>query len=190
MTATNSEDLALPKGSLLVTGATGYIASHIINEALSIRYRVRGTVRPTSKAEQTERLFRSPEYETVIAEDIAREGVFDEAVKGVDTIVHTASVMSFSPNPHEVIPVTIAGATGILKSTAREKRIKRLVYTSSSTAATIPKPGKKFKIGRNTWDDEAARDAWAPPPNNADRAFTVYAASKTEAERAVWKSVE
>ena len=34
------------------------------------------------------------------------------------------------------------------------------------------------------------RDAWAPPSYNADRAFTVYAASKTEAERALWKSVE
>lgn len=34
------------------------------------------------------------------------------------------------------------------------------------------------------------RDAWAPPPYNADRAFMVYAASKTETERAVWKSVE
>ena len=62
-------------------------------------------------------------------------------------------------------------ATGILKSAAREQRIKRFVYTSSSTAATIPKPGKKFEIDRNTWDDEAVRDAWAPPPYNADRAF-------------------
>jgi len=34
MTATNSEDLALPKGPLLVTGATGHTAPNI-NEALS-----------------------------------------------------------------------------------------------------------------------------------------------------------
>jgi nucleoside-diphosphate-sugar epimerase len=121
---------------------------------------------------------------------MTRESAFDEAVKGVDTIVCTASVMSFSLNPYEVIQATIAGATGTLKSVAREQRIRHFVYTSSSTAATIPKPRKKFKIDRNTQDDEAVRDAWAPPPYNADRAFTVYAARKTEAERAVWKFVE
>ena len=81
---------------------------------------------------------------------MAREGAFDEAVKGVDTIVRTASVMSFSLNLYEVIPATIAGATGILKSVVREQRIRHFVYTSSSTAATIPKPRKKFKIDRNT----------------------------------------
>ncbi|OCK81425.1 NAD(P)-binding protein [Lepidopterella palustris CBS 459.81] len=191
MATTNGQHLALPKNSLiLVTGATGYIASNIIAEALSIGYRVRGTIRSQSKANETAKVFSSPRYETAIVSDMASPGAFDEAVKGVDAIIHTASVMSFSPNPHDVVLATVAGAAGILASAAKEKSVKRFVYTSSSTAATIPKPNQRFKITKDTWNDEALVEAWKPPPYGDDRAFAVYAASKTEAERAVWKFVE
>lgn len=186
-----NKDLVLPKGSLiLVTGTSGFIAGHIVNEALKIGYRVRGTVRSEDKAKWTQELFKSPDYETAIVPNMAVDGAFDEAVKGVDAIIHTASVMTRSPNPNEVIPDVVAGATNILKSAATEPSVKRFVFTSSSTAATLPKPGKKFQIDASTWNDEAVELAWKPPPYDPSRTFTVYAASKTQAERAVWKFVQ
>lgn len=195
MAHSSSQNLALPKGSLiLVTGATGFIASHIIHNFLQLGYHVRGTVRSSDKATQTSKLFASfdipnAHYETAVVAHMAEDGAFDEAVKGVDAVVHSASVMSFDADPNKVIPDTIAGATSVLRSAAKTSTCKRFVYTSSSTAATIPKPGEKFRIDRNLWDDEAVEAAWAPPPYTAERAFTVYGASKTEAERAVWKFV-
>lgn len=184
----NQKDLALPKGSLLlVTGASGFIASHVVKEALDLGYRVRGTARTTEKCQRSEKVFNSPNYETAVVAHMAEEGAFDEAVKGVDAVIHTASVLSFSANPNEVIPDTIAGAVNALKAAANERSVKQFVYTSSSTAATLPKPGKKFPLLKETWNDEAVKAAWAPPPYNQERAFTVYAASKTESERAVWE---
>ena len=53
-TGNTEKDLALPKWSkILVTGATGYVAAHIITEALNLRYLMRGTVPSEEKGTQT-----------------------------------------------------------------------------------------------------------------------------------------
>lgn len=99
-----------------------------------------------------------------------------------------ASNLSFSDDPNAVIPEVIAGVKSILESSAKEKSIKRFVYTSSSMAATMPKPNKKFTITPQSWNQEAVDKAWGP--NFEGRNWAVYGASKVEAEREVWKFVE
>jgi nucleoside-diphosphate-sugar epimerase len=97
--------------------------------------------------------------------------------------------MSFSDDPNKVIPEVLAGINGILKSAASEPSVKRFVYTSSSTAATAPKPNKVFDVTTDTWNEEDVKAAWQPPPYDG-RAWAVYGSSKTEAEMAVWKFVK
>lgn len=41
----------LPGSRILVTGANGYIASHVVDQLLALRYVVRGTIRPKTLAE-------------------------------------------------------------------------------------------------------------------------------------------
>lgn len=79
---------------------------------------------------------------------------------------------------------------GILKSAANEPSVKQFVYTFSSTAATLPIPNKEFTIDTNTWNETSIKAAWAPPPYEDDRAWAVYASSKTEGEKALWKFME
>jgi len=105
-------------------------------------------------------------------------------------VAHLASVVNFAPDPNTVIPQTVAGAVNALKAAAKEPSVKRVVLTSSSTAATLPKPDKAFSIDEKTWNEEAIKLAWAPPPYEPSRGYTVYAASKTEAEQAAWKFVQ
>ena len=189
-----SLDLAIPKGSwVLVTGATGFVATHIINEFLALGYKVIGTARNTDKADRTRKLFShygSSNYTCTVVPDMAIDGAFDEAVKGVSAVVHTASVLSFDKDPNTVIPATIAGTMAALKAAASEKGVKRFVYTSSSVAATLPKPGQRFHIDCNTWNEESVKAAWAPPPYEDARAWQTYGASKTESEQAIWKFVK
>ena len=72
--------------------------------------------------------------------------------------------MSFSSNPHDVIPPTIAGATNCLRAAEKEPSVKRFVYTSSSTACLIPQPNKEITVDKETWNQDAIEQAWKPPP--------------------------
>lgn len=48
------------KGTVLVTGASGYIASHVINELLSRGYHVIGTVRSVANKDKYAFLYEFP----------------------------------------------------------------------------------------------------------------------------------
>ncbi|KAG6358980.1 hypothetical protein INS49_012500 [Diaporthe citri] len=191
MAILDNADLVLPRGSLiLVTGASGYMASNLIVEALDAGYRIRGTARSASKAQKTKQIFNSPNYDAVAVPEMQAPGAFDLAVKGVDAIVHMSSPLTFSSNPKEVVPPAVEGATSILRSAIKEPRIQRFVFTSSSTATSLPKPGVKFYIDKSSWNTEVDDYADFPPPYKPENAFKVYAASKTRAEKEVWKFAE
>jgi nucleoside-diphosphate-sugar epimerase len=82
------DDPAIPKGStVLVTGANGYIGSHIADSYLQFGYKVRGTVRDAKKsswlAEYFDKSYGKGNFDLVEVPDMAAEGAYDEAVKGV-----------------------------------------------------------------------------------------------------------
>lgn len=186
----------LPKGSLiLITGITGFIASHTALEFLRLGYKVRGTVRDAVKAKWlTEDTFRqyakSQDLEVVVVADMSLENAFDEAVKGVTAVVHLATINTWDANPNNVIPQTATGALNALRAASNEPSVRRFVYTSSSVAAILPTPGVEFDVDSTSWNDTALKLAWAPPPYEQSRGPITYMASKVEAEKAVWKFVE
>ncbi|ETN45808.1 uncharacterized protein HMPREF1541_09641 [Cyphellophora europaea CBS 101466] len=188
----SSVELALPKGSLiLVTGATGYIASHIIKEALDLGYRVRGITRSKAKAELIEAAINDADFSTCIVEDFSNSAALEEAVKDCLGIIHTASVTSLSPDPEKVIPPTVGMASAILTAAKRVNMCRRFVFTSSSSAVWIPKPDTPFKIGKNTWNQDSVQKVQSmTPPFKAEGFYDVIAASKVQAEQAVWRFVE
>ncbi len=78
---------AIPIGStVLVTGISGYIGSHVADQLLQAGYRVRGTVRDEAKGKWVRELFagkyEESQIETIIVADMAQTGAFDEACKG------------------------------------------------------------------------------------------------------------
>lgn len=83
---------------------------------------------------------RFPEYEGkvsgIIVRNIAASGAYDDAVEGVDGIIHAASpVTLILDDPSDVIGPAVNGAVGILTSAAKfGKNVKRVVLTSSSSA--------------------------------------------------------
>lgn len=181
----------LAPGSLvLVTGASGYVASHIVDRLLADGHNVRGTVRSAEKADWLYGLFDKKyakgRFEAVVVPDMSADGAFDDAVKAVDAICHTATVMTFSNKPEEVVPVVVnafrvcdrlrtyanihqvKGATNIITAALRESGIKSLVYTSSSVAALLPQPNKVIKVTKDTWDDDAVNAAKGQNPTQWD----------------------
>lgn len=80
----------------------------------------------------------------------------------------------------------LSGIDNTLRAAMTEPSIKRFVFTSSSTAATNPKPNEKFDIKEDSWNTETVEEAWKPAPYDG-RKWVVYGASKTQAEQELWK---
>ncbi|KAI0646141.1 NAD-P-binding protein [Trametes meyenii] len=182
---------AIASGRILVTGASGYIAAWIIKALLDHGFSVSGTVRSHSKGEQVKGAFRAygDRVGYVIVEDVSKEGAFDEAVKGADAIVHTASPFNMNTeDPDELIVPAVNGTVGILESAKRfGDAVKRIVLLSS--CAAIASPGTEPRVADETcWNDEAIQNVFA----NGKEALGMdkYRASKTLAERAAWTFFE
>ncbi len=81
------DNAVIPKGSLvLVTGANGLMGSHVAKQFLEYGYKVRGTVRDTTKFKWLVELFQKEygkdSFELVHVDDLAAKGAFDKTVKG------------------------------------------------------------------------------------------------------------
>lgn len=74
---------------VLVTGANGYIASHVVDILLSEGYNVRGTIRAAKPwlNNYFDGKYGVGRFETVIVQGMEAESSFDEAVEGVSGIV-------------------------------------------------------------------------------------------------------
>ena len=75
-----------PGSIVLVTGANGFIGSHVADQLIQAGYRVRGTARDISKISWVKDLFderHGPgKFEPVVVADMAKPGAYDDACKG------------------------------------------------------------------------------------------------------------
>lgn len=83
---------------------------------------------------------------------------------GVKSFVHVASDLSFKPDPNLIVAPAIKSTQNALAAAATEPEMRAFVLTSSSTAATAPKPNTQFHISKGSWNEEDIEKAWAPPP--------------------------
>ncbi|KKP00634.1 NAD dependent epimerase/dehydratase [Trichoderma harzianum] len=186
-------EYAIPPGSLvLVTGANGYIASHIVNELLELGFNVRGTVR--EEKPWLDRFFEEKygkgRFESIVVRAMEDDKAFALAAEGASGVIHVASDGSFANEPDRVIPTVKNGTIHALQA-ASQSSVKRFVLTSSSVAAIIPETNKKgITIDESTWNDAVIELAWSgTAPENA-KGYIVYSASKTEGERTAWDWVK
>lgn len=96
--------------------------------------------------------------------------------------------MWFDPDPTKVIPFAVDFAVNALEAAYKEPSVKRFIFTSSSAAAVVSSPDiPAANITEDSWTDFIVDAAWADPPYTQEREMVTYAASKNQAEKAVWK---
>ncbi|EAQ91618.1 hypothetical protein CHGG_03553 [Chaetomium globosum CBS 148.51] len=188
---------SIPPGSwVLVTGASGFLASHISLQLLKRGFKVRGTVRdPAQSTWLLEGCFKpyadTDAIELVSVPDMGVDGAYDKAIKGVSAIIHTAYVTNIVPDPNAVITPMITGIRSIMNAAIREPSVKVAVFTSSAVSASPLTDGVDNGIvGRDSWNNAVLEAAWAPPPYGLSHAVANYPASKLAAEKEVWKFAE
>ncbi|MEC3913475.1 SDR family oxidoreductase [Nocardia sp. CDC160] len=166
---------------VLVTGASGFVAGHVIQELLGRGYRVRGTVRSVKRAAEVTKVL--PGVELVEA-DLGSDTGWAEAVEGCRYVVHTASPFPSTEPKHEdeLVRPAVDGTLRVLRAAAASG-VERVVITSSIAAVAVGNEGRT--LTEADWSDTARCDAYQKSKTLAERAAWDFVAEHPEIELAV-----
>ena len=166
----------------LVTGGSGYLATHLVAALLRDGRRVRTTVRSTAREADLRAAVRRGGADDaaleVVAADLMSDDGWAAAVAGCAEVHHVATPFPVTQpaDPDELIVPAREGTLRVLRA-AREAGARRVVLTSSFAAiGYTPKP-----------DADYTEDDWTDPDTPG---LAPYPRSKTVAERAAWDLME
>lgn len=166
--------------TVLLTGASGFIAKHVALRLLNAGHDVRGTVRRLDRGEEVRaavapQLLPGAGRLDFVQADLEADAGWAEAMAGVAAVVHTASPFPIAQpkDPDVLIRPAVEGTARVLNAAA-DAGVRRVVVTSSTVA--VINEGKPDAL-----QDEADWCDLARPTT------TAYARSKTLAERKAWE---
>lgn len=166
---------------VLVTGATGFLASHLILQLIARGYDVRGTVRSLEKGKRLQQALsdyagKPVSIECVLA-DLNSDDGWATAIDGVSFVQHVASPFPAGQpkSADELIGPAKDGALRVLKA-SRDAAVKRVVLTSSVAA---------IDTGLSEYPAAGYDETHWAKLDDPERA-SFYAQSKALAERAAW----
>lgn len=172
---------------VLVTGATGYIATHVVQQLLSTNnYRVRGTVRSLKNEEKVKslrELVPDAKYPLDLCEaDLENKESWPAAVQDCKYVFHVASPFPSAVPKHadDLIRPAVQGTTNVLSACAESSTVKKVVLTSSIAAISCGLSGHPNRLGHAYSEED-----WSP-----ETACLPYEQSKLLAERAAWEFVK
>lgn len=171
---------------IVVTGASGYIASWIVKFLLEDGYKVRGTVRSVKAyakiAHLTKLQEKHPNMLELFEADLLKEGSFDEAVKGCEIVIHTASpffIDKIKDAQKQLIEPALQGTKNVLDSVNNSGTVERVVLTSSCAAIYGDNADVELIEGGVFTEEH-----WN---TSSSQAHNPYSYSKTVAEKAAWE---
>jgi dihydroflavonol-4-reductase len=110
---------------LFITGATGFVGSHVARMAAEQGAELRLLTRRTSKTENL------PQGAELVQGDLREPAKFASALRGCDALIHVAAdYRLWVPDPAEMYKANVEGTRELLRL-AREAGVRRVVYTSS-----------------------------------------------------------
>ena len=168
--------------TVLVTGGTGFIGLHCLQQLLDKGYKVRTTIRSESRKQEVLEAMKKhssncENLEFYIA-DLLKDDGWKEAVEGSKYVLHVASPFFLGEPENEdvFIKPAVEGTLRVLKACA-DADVQKVVLTSSFAAVGYGHPREKQVYTEEDW-------------SSVDGEISAYAKSKTLAEKAAWEFVE
>lgn len=165
--------------TVLVTGGSGFVGSHVVLLLLRAGHVVRTTVRSLTREASVREMLSGAGVDAdarlaFFAADLEHDEGWAEAVAGCDYVIHVASPMpAAAPKTEdEVIVPARDGVLRVLRA-ARDANVKRVVLTSSCGAVYYGHPPQAAPFDETSWTD-------------TDGEMSAYVRSKAIAERAAW----
>tara|TARA_B100000073_G_scaffold59831_1_gene44403 strand:+ start:316 stop:1317 length:1002 start_codon:yes stop_codon:yes gene_type:complete len=168
---------------VLVTGSTGFIGLHCIHQLIEKGYSVNGTLRSKSREEEVRSSLKKANLSdanlSLYECDLMSDDGWEKAIDGCDYVLHIASPFINGLPDHEddLIKPALTGTQRILKLSATNPQIKKIIITSSFAAV-----GDTFN-GQTVFNESD----WSDPNNNK---ISAYNKSKTLAEKSAWDFME
>ena len=123
--------------NLFLTGATGFVGSHVAHAAAAQGARLRLLTRSTSNLDAIANL---PAADLVTG-DLRDPGTYKQALQGCDAVLHIAAdYRLWVPDPVEMYKSNVDGTRDLLRL-AREAGVPRVVYTSSVATMGFKRDG-------------------------------------------------
>ncbi|HEY1114085.1 MAG TPA: NAD-dependent epimerase/dehydratase family protein [Chitinophagaceae bacterium] len=159
-------------GLILVTGGTGFLGAYIIKNLVEKGLRVRAlhhSTRPPFFIPDS--IWQQVDW---VEGDVLDVVSLDDAMDGVQDVIHSAAIVSFSGRDHErMSEVNVEGTANVINA-ALEHGVKRFVHISSVAA-----------IGRTPRSEHVTEERkWEESKSN-----THYAITKHRAELEVWRGI-
>lgn len=167
---------------VVVTGASGFIAKHILAKLLAAGHEVTGTLRNPARAEEVRAALRHADAGPAALDrlhfaplDLESDAGWAEAFAGAEALIHTASPFPLAQpaDAADLIRPAVEGTLRALRAAA-SAGISRIILTSSVAAISGRAEADRPVLDETCWTDPDAPGT------------TPYAKSKTLAERAAW----
>lgn len=187
--------MAIPSDkTLLVTGANGFIAQHIIKQALDRGYNIQATVRSVELADKVHRIFSdySFQFSAVIISDLSKRSFtspFANTPKPIKSVIQVASPfrVAVADVAADILDPALGGAIGALKATRQYgSSVRRFVLASCFVA--MLDLGKRLRPGYTYKEKDWNPMTWEEAIQMGGAA--AYCASKALTERTVWNWME
>eukprot|EP01104_Vermistella_antarctica_P010580 TRINITY_DN2832_c0_g3_i1.p1 TRINITY_DN2832_c0_g3~~TRINITY_DN2832_c0_g3_i1.p1 ORF type:complete len:325 (-),score=88.81 TRINITY_DN2832_c0_g3_i1:721-1695(-) len=174
----------MSSGKVVVTGANGFIASHIVRILLEKSYQVVGTVRDPTNETKVGHLRSLPNADANLslkkADLLDDASVYQSLFEDAVGVFHTASPIGLTDGDEDsYVGPARQGVLTVMEACHNTPTLRRLVLTSSTASVCGGQPEDKV-LSDTDWsdtDDQRTRKAW-------------YSLSKTLAEKAAWSFVE
>ncbi len=181
-------------GPVAVTGASGYVGSHVILALVKRGYTVRACVTDPNNPDKTTHLLALnqgvyPGGVELRTANLLREGDYDEIIAGCSAVLHVGSVLGYRGRngPRQVYDGSVNGTKSVLNSVRKSGTVRRVVYTSSFAAISHPEAAG-YVFTEKDWasDNRLGDPAWTP--HNIDRRGGIaYAMGKVAAEQMAFR---